>query len=299
MTQRLVIFLQSIVLIIFGSVFIWFYVHGRLDKYLTSAGSFQIQALIAGLVLCMIGIFLVITSGNEAGCTHDHDHDHGPTTLGGNLVTLLIVLIPVLYSAIYTPDAYSKSWVQKNSSSWGKGPIGEAPELFKLKNNIGSTKAANSSNESENSESVAEAAGWGPYTIEDLKQQVDQNDNGEFMMDVISIFYTGGDDEVQQVVKGLPVETIGQAMPETMRNEAGNRIRIFRLMMNCCIADARPISIPVEFDQSIPNYKEMGWYKVHGVMGYENWDEFTIPVLKATKLVPTAEPEQSAFGQRQ
>ena len=315
MTQRLVIFLQSIVLIIFGSVFIWFYVHGRLDKYLTSAGSFQIQALIAGLVLCMIGIFLVITSGNEAGCTHDHDHDHdhdhghghghdhdhhhGPTTLGGNLVTLLIVLIPVLYSAIYTPDAYSKSWVQKNSSSWGKGPIGEAPELFKLKNNIGSTKAANSSNESENSESVAEAAGWGPYTIEDLKQQVDQNDNGEFMMDVISIFYTGGDDEVQQVVKGLPVETIGQAMPETMRNEAGNRIRIFRLMMNCCIADARPISIPVEFDQSIPNYKEMGWYKVHGVMDYENWDEFTIPVLKATKLVPTAEPEQSAFGQRQ
>ena len=303
MTQRLVIFLQSIVLIIFGSVFIWFYVHGRLDKYLTSAGSFQIQALIAGLVLCMIGIFLVITSGNEAGCSHDHDHDHdhhhGPTTLGGNLVTLLIVLIPVLYSAIYTPDAYSKSWVQKNSSSWGKGPIGEAPELFKLKNNIGSTKAANSSNESENSESVAEAAGWGPYTIEDLKQQVDQNDNGEFMMDVISIFYTGGDDEVQQVVKGLPVETIGQAMPETMRNEAGNRIRIFRLMMNCCIADARPISIPVEFDQSIPNYKEMGWYKVHGVMDYENWDEFTIPVLKATKLVPTAEPEQSAFGQRQ
>ena len=76
MTQRLVIFLQSIVLIIFGSVFIWFYVHGRLDKYLTSAGSFQIQALIAGLVLCMIGTFLVITSGNEAGCTHDHDHDH-------------------------------------------------------------------------------------------------------------------------------------------------------------------------------------------------------------------------------
>ncbi len=202
-----------------------------------------------------------------------------------------------MYSAIYTPDAYSKSWVQKNSSSWGKGAIGEVPELFDLKKNT--SNGSKPSNQSENSDSVAEAAGWGPYTIEDLKQQVDQNDNGEFMMDVISIFYTGGDDEVQQVVKGLPVETIGQAMPETMRNEAGNRIRIFRLMMNCCIADARPISIPVEFDQSVPNYKEMGWYKVHGVMEYENWDEFTIPVLKATKLVPTAEPAESAFGQRQ
>ena len=118
-------------------------------------------------------------------------------------------------------------------------------------------------------------------------------------MDVISIFYTGGDDEVQQVVKGLPVETIGQAMPETMRNEDGNRIRVFRLMMNCCIADARPISIPVEFSDSVPSYKEMGWYKIHGVMDYENWDEFTIPVLKATKMIPTAEPADSAFGQRQ
>ena len=64
MTQRLVIFLQSIVLIIFGSVFIWFYVYGRLEKYLTSAGSFQIQELISGLVLSMIVAFIVISSGN-------------------------------------------------------------------------------------------------------------------------------------------------------------------------------------------------------------------------------------------
>jgi hypothetical protein len=34
-------------------------------------------------------------------------------------------------------------------------------------------------------------------------------------------------------------------------------------------------------------------------MDYENWDEFTIPVLKATKMITTAEPAESAFGQRQ
>ena len=33
------------------------YVYGRMGKYLTSAGSFQIQALLAGLVLCMMGAF--------------------------------------------------------------------------------------------------------------------------------------------------------------------------------------------------------------------------------------------------
>jgi uncharacterized membrane protein YcgQ (UPF0703/DUF1980 family) len=217
------------------------------------------------------------------------------------VLTSMIILVPVIMSALYTPDAYSKNWVQNNSSNWGKGVIGETPEAFKLKKQINdkqSIKIKGGSDESK-SKSVADAAGWGPYTIDDLKQQVDQNKDGEFLMDVISIFYTGGDEEVQGVVKGLPVETMGQVMPETMRNSEGKRIRIFRLMMNCCIADARPVSIPVEFSEDVPSYKEMGWYKIHGVMDYEKWDEFTIPVLKAQKMVPTEEPPESAFGQRQ
>ena len=216
------------------------------------------------------------------------------------ILTSMIVLVPVIISALYTPDAYSKNWVKNNSSGWDKGVIGETPEAFNLKKQINDKQSIiEGESDGPNNKSVADAAGWGPYTIEDLKQQVDQNKDGEFLMDVISIFYTGGDEEVQGVVKGLPVETMGQVMPETMRNSDGKRIRIFRLMMNCCIADARPVSIPVEFSEDVPSYKEMGWYKIHGVMDYEKWDEFTIPVLKAQKMVPTEEPPESAFGQRQ
>jgi len=299
MSQRLIIILQSIVLFVFGLIFIWFYIFGRIDKYLTSAGSFQIQALMAGLFLSIISGFLLLTSSKKVSCAHDHDHSE--MTLGGMVLTSLIVLIPVIISALYTPDAYSKNWVQNNSTGWGKGVIGETPEAFNLKNQVNDKQSIKSEGESEGSKTkaVADAAGWGPYTIDDLKQQVDQNDDGEFLMDVISIFYTGGDEEVQGVVKGLPVETMGQVMPETMHNSEGKRIRIFRLMMNCCIADARPVSIPVEFSADVPSYKEMGWYKIHGVMDYEQWDEFTIPVLKANKMIPTEEPPQSAFGQRQ
>tara|TARA_Y100001960_G_C14768853_1_gene878645 strand:- start:3145 stop:3816 length:672 start_codon:yes stop_codon:yes gene_type:complete len=222
-------------------------------------------------------------------------------TLGGMVLTSLIVLVPIIISALYTPDAYSKNWVQNNSAGWSKGVIGETPEAFNLKKQLNENQSGKSGSDSEESKAneVADAAGWGPYTIDDLKQQVDQNKDGEFLMDVISIFYTGGDEEVQGVVKGLPVETMGQVMPETMRNSEGKRIRIFRLMMNCCIADARPVSIPVEFSDNVPSYKEMGWYKIHGVMDYEQWDEFTIPVLKANRMIPTEEPPQSAFGQRQ
>ena len=212
----------------------------------------------------------------------------------------MIVLVPLLSSAVFTPDAYSIEWVRNNLSV--KGVVGTVPEQFKLgkmsAEDRGTNVNAGKEGQSEKGD-VAEVAGWGPYTIEDLKQQVDQNEEGEFMMDVISLFYTGGDEEIQNVVKGLPVETMGQVMPEKTRNPDNNRVRIFRLMMNCCIADARPVSIPVQFDGSIPKYKEMGWYKIHGTMEYEQWDEFTIPVLHAKFIEQTEAPPQAAFGQRQ
>jgi hypothetical protein len=219
-------------------------------------------------------------------------------------LTAAVVLVPLLSAAVLTPDAYSSDWYENNLSV--KGVVGPVPEAFKLGKKSGEDSAregkpgeAGTTAGQSKDDGVADAAGWGPYTIEDLKQQVDRNEKGEFMMDVISLFYTGGDEEIQNVVKGLPIETMGQVMPEKMRNPENKRVRVFRLMMNCCIADARPISIPVQFDESIPQYKEMGWYKIRGTMAYEKWDEFTIPVLHAKVMEVTEEPPQAAFGQRQ
>lgn len=226
-------------------------------------------------------------------------------TFGGALVTGLVILIPLVGAAIFTPDAYSKHWVENNSSNWDKGVVGTTPEAFDLRAKSRGKEAGEpgkadpGEGDGTGDAATAAAAGWGPYTIEDFKAQVDQNDAGEYLMDVVSIFYTGGDEEVQNVVDGLPVETMGQMMPEKIRNPDGTRVRVFRLMMNCCIADARPVSIPVDFGETLPEYKEMGWYKIHGTMSYEKWDEFDIPVLRATSIEPTQEPAQGAFGQRQ
>ncbi len=306
MSRRPVIILQSLVLFVVGSVFLMFYVQGRIGAYLTSAGSFQMQALLAGLVLCIVALFLLLTSGKGAACTHDHGHDedgggdhhHDDPTFGGSLVTGLVMLVPLVGAAILTPDAYSKYWVENNSFNWDKGVVGTTPEAFDLrKKSQGDDAREPEAGDGDTGD--AAAAGWGPYTIDDFKEQVDRNAAGEFEMDVISIFYTGGDGEVQNVVNGLPVVTLGQVMPEKIRNPDGTRLRVFRLMMNCCVADARPVSIPVEFVDGLPDYKEMGWYKIHGTMSYEKWDEFDIPVLQATRMEPTEEPDQGTFGQRQ
>ncbi len=68
-------------------------------------------------------------------------------------------------------------------------------------------------------------------------------------------------------------------------------MRIFRLLMQCCAADARPFSIPVEFEAKAPEFKDMTWVKVTGTMSYKSEGGQTVPVLLATSMVESAEPD--------
>lgn len=139
-------------------------------------------------------------------------------------------------------------------------------------------------------EGEAPADDWGTFTLEDLKNMVPQNDAGEFLLDVPQIFYTAGDRELMQVMEGIPVETTAQLMEETLNNAEGNRLKAFRLFIECCAADARPLSIPVEFADSLPDYTEMGWYKLFGKLHYVEEDDGILPIIKIEKIEKTAEP---------
>jgi uncharacterized membrane protein YcgQ (UPF0703/DUF1980 family) len=92
------------------------------------------------------------------------------------------------------------------------------------------------------------------------------------------------------VLNGQPVETIAQVLPEKVNNEKGTRLRIFRLLVQCCAADARPYSIPVEFGKTAPQVKEMSWVKIVGKMTFKEEGGQTVPVLEATSLTEAAEP---------
>lgn len=138
-----------------------------------------------------------------------------------------------------------------------------------------------------------EAQSFGSFSLEDLKQQVPQNSKGEFMLEVPEIFYTGGDIEVQRVLDGQRVETVAQVLPEKVNNANGYRLRIFRMQVQCCAADARPYSIPVDFGKKAPDLKEMTWVKISGVMSYEKDADQTIPVVKAIEIEETTPPENT------
>ncbi len=139
----------------------------------------------------------------------------------------------------------------------------------------------------------AEPQSYGSFTLADLEAQVPKSAAGNFILDVPEIYYTGGDIEVQSVLKGQSVETVAQVLPEKVNNDDGHRLRIFRMLVQCCAADARPYSIPVDFGKPAPDFKEMAWVKVVGTIDYKEEGGQTVPVMTVTGIEETTAPDQT------
>ncbi len=262
---------------------------------------------------------------HDCGHTHDHaqhaccGHDHAPGTAHGHglleesswtgrLVAILILAAPITWAAFMTPDRYSanavinKGLYNPNYSSTANA------EKFSLRTDDNSktapaapakpaapaaTAGADPVAEPAVAKAEPQAQSYGSFTLDDLKAQVPQSKDGNFILEVPEIYYTGGDIEVQSVLAGQKVETIAQVLPEKVNNADGRRLRIFRMLVQCCAADARPYSIPVEFADKAPAYKDMTWVKIVGTMAYEKDGDQTVPVLKAEKVEETTEPENT------
>lgn len=250
--------------------------------------------------------------GETGAAGHHHDHEESPAGLA---FTLLVLLVPLLVATGYSKDGFSSDYVAK----WGKierqmmqKRIADAratpPEVAASQTPVANPYTregieaaegvAGSSTpypgqpdtppEPKKDEAAAEA--WGAFTMEDLKKMVPQNDKGEFLLDVPQIFYTAGDKELMDVMEGIPVETTAQLMEETLNNPDKTRLKAFRLFIECCAADARPLSIPVDFGKAPPEYTEMGWYKLYGKLHYSKENEEIIPVIRIERIEATAEP---------
>jgi hypothetical protein len=237
----------------------------------------------------------------------------------GRLVAIILLAVPVTYAAVLSPDRFSSNAIVNKgiyTPSYGEGARAEqftlkkdaapksepavaaapsasapavaqtAPDPSKAPAPAASTKAADSPPAAKG----ADTKSFGSFTLADLKSQVPQSPEGNFMLEVPELYYTAGDKEVQGVLAGQPVETIAQVLPEKVHNEKGTRLRIFRLLIQCCAADARPYSIPVEFGKTAPAIKDMTWVKVTGKMSYKKEGDQTVPIIEATSMTPTDEP---------
>ncbi|MCB1230328.1 MAG: hypothetical protein KDN19_08685 [Verrucomicrobiae bacterium] len=260
---------------------------------------------------------------------HDHElHDHEQPT-SAILTAVIVLTIPLLMAARFSKDSFSSEYLQK----WGKIEreiqqlrLAEKRAAKAKANAAGQqTVAAASTPPSKTSPEASAAADappgaeatpaaqntaadtppsgadssgdggaeWGSFTMADLERMVPKNSEGKFLLDVPQIFYTAGDEELMHVMEGIPVETVAQVMEETQHNPNGNRLKLFRLFIECCAADARPLSIPIEFGAKPPAHEELGWVKVTGKIHYSEEEGDIIPLIQVDSMVPTPEPSEA------
>lgn len=226
------------------------------------------------------------------------------------------MIVPITVGAIYTPDAYSAAAV-KNKGLYNPVDAEASPlrEQFSIRKEkpalppaLAAAEAARQGADTPagaiaqappleegqpgaDPQAQAQTNVYGAFTLEDLKQQVEQSPEGNFMLSVPEIAFTVGDTEVENVLGGQPVETVAQIMPEKLNNPNGTRARIFRLFVQCCMADARPLSVPVEFGKEPPAFREMGWVKIVGSIEYVVEGGKRVPLLNAKAMEETEAPK--------
>lgn len=204
------------------------------------------------------------------------------TSYSGNVAMFVVMVLPLLAAASYSKDRYLSANTIRN-----KGFVEDTAAVARsVEKELARTRG-----ESPDMAVAREAKedSW-EYTLADLEKVVDRSPDGNLMLTVDQLYYTSGDFELQRILDGQAVETVGQVIPYDPKRPHPSRLRVFTLMITCCAADAQPVSIPVEFTGSPPGFDEMSWVKVSGIMQYPKEDGRVVPLLRMKSMAPTEEP---------
>lgn len=257
----------SLAVMVWGGVLIYFYASGRIVVYL--APDFRIISLTGGLGLLVLGAFNFLMCAQPAIVPHDHKGDPDAAERGDMhpLTGFLLLVIPLLVSVAWTKDEYSLSALSR------KG-LYDTPSATSL---------------------PFMAGALAPVTREQLERTHRKTEDGFYEFNLMELFFASGDRELQGVLDGLEVETEGRWVQERDGNEAGNRRRLYRLFMTCCIADSRAIPIILEFENTPPELPENGWARVAGTMTFPLENGVIQPVLKAERALAADPPVEESF----
>jgi uncharacterized repeat protein (TIGR03943 family) len=257
--------LFSLAVLLWAACILYFYNSGRIVKYL--APDFRPIALAGGLGLAVMGLFNLLTAFREADCGHDHGegehHDHE----GGDmnpLTALLLMVLPVGLSAVWTKDQFSQSTLAR------KGLYEDVQPSF-----LASTLP--------------------PLTLEEIEKSHRKTTDGYLEFSLMELFFATGDRELQAIMGGLKVETEGRIVEEKVNNTSGTRMRLYRMFMTCCVADSRAIPIILEFGKEPPMLPENGWVKVAGTMSFPEEEGTLRAVLVVDRATAAEVPPEEKF----
>ena len=91
-------------------------------------------------------------------------------------------------------------------------------------------------------------------------------------------------------IEGQVVSVEGQS--DLISGEDGERFDLYRLIVNCCIADASTVPLEIVRPKKRTQLTPGGWVRVQGMIKFDNPIDPSMPVIEAAKISQIAEPSE-------
>ena len=264
--------LSTLTLACWSGILLYFYLSGRLVSFLHPA--FRPGVLVAGLLLAVFA--LCAAAGGKAACCGENEPcvpKTAATFAPARLLAFAVLLLPLAMVFCSSHDGFGAAAIANRGVAMDASKIA-APRSGP---GLGGSPAA------------ADASNANPYAP--------RTASGALDVSVLDLLYAAGDPTLQPDFDGKTVELVGQLMAENEASPGGNRMKIVRMWMTCCAADARPIATLIELPAGMKNtLPELSWVRVNGIASFPKEGDRTIAVLKVKSLKPTDPPEETMLG---
>ena len=261
--------LAALTLGAWSALLLYFYFSGRLHAFL--APGFRPYVLWAGLALAVMALVLFFAGGELHACAED---SCGHAIRPGKQWTCFVLMMPVLLAVIAgDADSFSAQMVANRGEVTHIGELGARPRQPPARRSAVSTLFPLPVRDGEPpplpEPGDVSPQDWLPRTAE-----------GHIKLEVLDLMFAAQDAMMRGDFEGKTVSLTGQSLPAKSRSAHGGRFKCVRLLMACCAADARPISVLIESDP-LPGFPDMTWVEIVGEATFPIEGGKRIPVLRA------------------
>lgn len=268
-----------------SAVLLYFHLSGRISAFLVPV--FRPYVLVAGLILALMALVLLASPAQTACCSSSECGHPLSRKNTGKALTFLVLLLPITVSALFSPDAFGRKTIENRGIITDASAFGPAPRRDDSASlsNVPVPAPDTAVAPPEPGKDAAPASG-------SESDYLQRTPDGHILAEVMDMLYAAQDTALRKDFEGKTVELVGQLMPESTGAGARPRIKVVRMFMTCCAADARPVATLAECE-SLPGLPDMTWIKVTGTATFPLEKGRRVAVIAAKSVVKTDPPEET------
>lgn len=289
--------LRAAVLFAWAGLFVGFDLAGRLPHFL--APGFRPLVMVSGILLALLGV-AVLLAGRGGSCCGPGDAcgQRGGAVTKGQAATAVLLLALLAGTAFSAPRGFSASTVLNRMGgadfSRGIAPPVKSRPAERGAGTAGRTAVFAEPPVQESAETEpAEGGQFDPPA--DPQPYLTRDEGGKIEADLMDLWAAAADPGFRRHLADQTIIVTGQLLkPPAGSPEpapGAPRFKLVRLMVTCCAADARPVSIPV-FADAMPGEADMSWIRVEGRLVLKVEGGEYVPYLKAESVQPGEEPAE-------